>query len=472
VAILTYDVGTSAVKVALFSEEGTLLASFSYPLETRVVGRKVTQNPRDWWEGFIRGARACLGNVRFQRLAVIGTGQMQVFLLLDEEGNPLQDAALYSDSDVGDYVLPEKIRIQVEEKTPNRLDDFTPFTKAMALYSSGALRRARFFIFGAKDYLNFCLTGQSVTDLTNASTTGFLDYRTLQWIEETEPFLPFLPSLSQPTEVIGTVRRELLPLLGIEQNLEVPVFNGIGDLGAVTLGAGVRSPGEAYCYLGTTGWVAVVQAGRSTNRDLFSLAFLKEGDWIVVAPLLNLGNVHRFSLRTFLGSEDYQAGEKALSRYIHTPVQVWPYLNGERVPYRNERVRSMVTRLTEGTTGMEIHAAFVRSLLFSLRHACEALGIASPTLRLVGGFTRSEAFVQYLSDVLQKPCQVVKGDAFAPQQGLYHLYLLGQGLTPPPVEIARVYFPREDEVLEGLYQEYRDFAEKLLRGDKSIPDYL
>jgi xylulokinase len=471
-ALLTYDVGTSAVKVALFSEEGLLHASSSHPLETHVVGRKVTQNPEDWWEGFVRGARACLRDFRSPELTIIGTGQMEDLILLDETGKSLQEASLYSDSEVGTYVLPEELRQSLEEKIPNRLDNFTPLVKVMALISSPVFSEVRFLILGAKDYLNFRLTGRSVTDPTNASTTGFLDYRDLRWIEEAGPFLPLLPSLSWPIETIGTVKKEFLPLLGVEQDLEIPVLNGIGDLGAVTLGAGVRNPGECYGYLGTTGWLAVVQERLATNRNLFSLAFLREGEWVVVAPLLNLGNAYRWSMRNFLGGEEYQVAEEALLRHIHTPIQVWPYLDGERTPYRNERVRSVVARLTEGATGMEIHAAFTRSLLFALRHAWEALGAESPTLQLIGGLTRSEAFNQYLSDVLRKPCQVVKGDAFAPQRGLYHLYLLSRNLTPPPVEIVRVYLPREDKVLEELYREYRDFAEKLLRGEGDIPAYL
>ncbi|MEN3187217.1 MAG: FGGY-family carbohydrate kinase, partial [Atribacterota bacterium] len=318
----------------------------------------------------------------------------------------------------------------------------------------------------------FRLTGNSVTDPTNASTTGFFNGYAFQWVEETQAFFPLLPTLSSPTQIIGRVRKEVLPLLGLEEDLEVSVFNGIGDLGAVTLGAGVLLPGEGYGYLGTTGWMALLREAPSSSKDLFSLAFLKKGEWMVVAPLLNLGNVYQWSMKTFLQSGDYAQSEAMLSQHLTTPVQVWPYLNGERTPFRNERVRAVMARLVEGTTPGELHAACLRSLLFALRHAYEALGTEIPVLRLTGGLTRGETFVQGLSDLLRKPCQVVQEDAFAPQRGLYRLFCLHRGINPPPFLVERVYTPRDHPLLEQYYREYRNFAEKLLRGEAGVPTYL
>ncbi|MGQ9746607.1 MAG: FGGY-family carbohydrate kinase, partial [Candidatus Caldatribacteriaceae bacterium] len=238
------------------------------------------------------------------------------------------------------------------------------------------------------------------------------------------------------------------------------------------MGAGVISPNESYCYLGTTGWLARLSEGVSANRDLFSLPFWKQGEWVVVAPLLNVGNVYQWSLKTFLGKEDYQEGERILAQYLNTPIQVWPYLNGERVPYRNEHVRSVMTRVNEGANPPELFAAFARSLLFAIRHAHDALGVDNLVLRLIGGLTKQKTWVQLLADVLKKPCQVIRGESYAPQRGLYTLFLLSQGSQPPKVDIEEIYYPRSNNFLERLYQEYRGFAEKLLRGEKDIPAYL
>lgn len=470
-AVLTYDIGTSAVKVALFGPGGEVVATASSPLTTKVSGKRVTQDPRDWWEKFLKCARQCLKNQNVEELAIIGTGQMEDFLLLDASGNPLGEASLYSSADTEEHVLPEELRRCLEEKIPNKIDGFTPLVKAFAARHSLEFQRARYLILGAKDYVNFCLTGISTTDFTNASTTGFLDARTMSWVEEAEPFLPLLPGLASPLAVIGTVRKEILALLGLEGQT-VPVLNGIGDLGAVTLGAGVTSPGEGYIYLGTTGWVALLAREKAENRNLFSLVFVEPNEWVIVAPLLNLGNACEWSMEVFLGSSNHTESERILVRYLTTPVQVWPYLYGERTPHRNEKVRAVIMRLSSDTCKEEIHAAFVRSLLFALRHASENLPGNVRSLRVIGGFTRNTTFLQCLADVLGVPCHVVGGEAFAPQRGLYALFLLHQGMTPPPVPVERTYLPQENPLLANLYSEYRDFAERLLQGTGPFPAYL
>lgn len=469
--VLTYDIGTSAVKVALFGSDGEMVANASCSLTTKVSGKRVTQDPRDWWEGFLACARRCLQGQDVEGLVIVGTGQMEDFLLLDASGNPLGEASLYSSADVEGFSLPEELRERVEEKTPNRLDSFTPFVKAFAARHSPEFQKARYLILGAKDYVNFRLTGASVTDFTNASTTGFLNAHTMSWVEEAEPFFPLLPSLASPLEVIGTVREEVLALLGLEGQ-KVPVLNGIGDLGAVTLGAGIASPGEGYLYLGTTGWAALLAQERAENRNLFSLTFVEPGEWVIVAPLLNLGNAYEWSLQVFLGNGSYGESERALAEYLTTPVQVWPYLYGERTPYHNEKVRAVIARLGSSTRREEIHAAFVRSLLFALRHAFESLPGNVPSLRVIGGFTKNTTFLQCLADVLGIPCHVVGGEAFAPQRGLYALFLLYQGMTPPPVPVERTYLPQGNALFEHLYREYRDFAERLLQSTEPLPAYL
>jgi len=224
--------------------------------------------------------------------------------------------------------------------------------------------------------------------------------------------------------------------------------------------------------LGTTGWSAVLSQAIAPNRDLFSLAGFREGEWVVVAPLLNLGNVYDWALETFFKKRDYQQGEKALKNKAEVNLQVWPYLNGERNPYRNNKVRSVITRVTQGTSGEELFAAYARSLIFALRHVSEYLGVDSDILRLTGGLTRLKGWCQLLSDVFQRKSEVVKDETLAPQKGLYYLYLMSKGMPLPAVEIEKVYHPRENKALEELYQEYKQLAELLLQGKGPVSAYL
>lgn len=476
--ILTYDIGTSAVKLSLFSETGLLLSSASSNLRTRVEGRRVTQDPQEWWQKFLSCAYKCLlEGYDGGELTIVGTGQMEDLILLDRKGYPLAEASLYSDSNIGNYQLPPDWKAAIEKKIPNQLDDFTPLVKLLYLSFSSPqiLSEAGYILFGAKDYINFKLTGESWTDPTNAATTGLFDFRSRAWLAEAANHfsLDLLPRLGQPYKEIGRVKPEVLSIFGVSKdNSRLSVLNGVGDLGAVTLGAGVFALGDSYFYLGTTGWTAVLAGAVASRRELFSLAGFREGEWVVVAPLLNLGNVYDWALKTFLKETDYQQGETALRNNIEIDLQVWPYLNGERNPYRNSKLRSVVTRITQGTTKEQLFAAYVRSLAFALRHVFERLGVDSDILRLTGGLSRLESWCQLLSDVFQRKGTVVKDETLVPQKGLYYLYLMSKDMPLPTVEIEKVYYPQENKTLEKLYQEYKQLAELLLQGKGPASVYL
>lgn len=476
-SIMTYDIGTSSVKVSIFSNDGTLLSSASNPLHTKVKGRSVTQDPHEWWNKFLDCAKKCLAEAKssIDDLTVVGTGQMEDTILIGSDGNPLRDAILYSDSNIGNYKLPKDIENMLQEETPNELDDYMPLTKLFFLraFSPELLARTRCIILGAKDFINFRLTGISCTDPTNATTTGLFNMHSGQWSSTVlKYFNGKFPKIYHPSEQIGTVNKNILSALGLKQS--VIVLNGIGDVGAVTLGTGTFEVSNSYSYLGTTGWIAILSNQVSQNRELFSLAGIHRGEWIVVGPLLNTGNVYDWAMETFLEAKDYEKAEIALTRHKLTNVQVWPYLNGERSPHKNSKVRSMVTRISQGTTREELFTAYVRSIAFALRHVFDSMESisSSAAMKLTGGMARSQSWCELLSNVLCKKVEVVKDGISVAQKGLYNLYLLGKGTKMPSIEIEKTYNPSNYCPFEALYEEYKFYANRLLQNQERVPTYL
>jgi len=217
VSIMTYDIGTSSVKVSIFSNEGILLSSASNPLHTKVKGRNVTQDPHEWWNKFLNCAKKCLVEARnnIDDLIVVGTGQMEDTILIGKDGNPLRDAILYSDSNVGSYKLPKELKNILQKETPNELDDYMPLIKLFFFrtFSPELLSITKYIILGAKDFINFKLTGISCTDPTNATTTGMFDMYNGQWSSVIlKYFNGKLPKIYYPSEKIGIWGQELSKL--------------------------------------------------------------------------------------------------------------------------------------------------------------------------------------------------------------------------------------------------------------------
>jgi len=477
VSIMTYDIGTSSVKVSIFSNEGILLSSASNPLHTKVKGRNVTQHPHEWWNKFLNCAKKCLAEARsnIDDLIVVGTGQMEDTILIGSDGNPLRDAILYSDSNVGSYKLPKELENMLQKETPNELDDYMPLIKLFFFrtFSPELLSITKYIILGAKDFINFKLTGISCTDPTNATTTGMFNMYNGQWSSVIlKYFNGKLPKIYYPYEQIGTIKKNILSALGLKQS--VIVINGIGDVGAVTLGTGTFEVGNNYLYSGTTGWIATLSNEISQSREFFSLAGIHRGEWIIVGSLLNTGNVYDWAMETFLKAKDYEEAEIALTRYKLTSIQVWPYLNGERSPHKNSKVRSIVARVSQGTTREEIFTAYIRSIAFALRHVLDSMEDINShaAMRLTGGMARSQGWCELLSNVLCKKVEVPKDEIFVAQKGLYNLYLLSKGTKIPSIKIEKSYNPSNYCSFEALYEEYKIYANRLLQNQTSVPTYL
>jgi rhamnulokinase len=109
------------------------------------------------------------------------------------------------------------------------------------------------------DLLGHWLTGQLVTERTNASTTGLLDVHTRRWDEELLgrlglPLGPFGP-LADPGDVVGAVLPEVGDLIG-SPGLELSAV-GSHDTASAVVGVPIQSDDAAYISCGTWGLVGV-----------------------------------------------------------------------------------------------------------------------------------------------------------------------------------------------------------------------
>ena len=88
--VLCIDLGTSALKVALVSTAGQVVASEQETLQVRLVpGGGAEQDPRHWWELITRAS---------SRLMARGAVPAESVVAVDEHGEPIRDAIIWMDS--------------------------------------------------------------------------------------------------------------------------------------------------------------------------------------------------------------------------------------------------------------------------------------------------------------------------------------------------------------------------------------
>lgn len=475
--ILAIDIGTTGAKAALVNREGAILAAAlaTYPTHT-AAGNVVEQNPQDWWAATCRALQELWARTEEKGdvAAVILSGQMQDTILLGEE-EAVGPALLYADSRAQVEAADIEQRIGAEVLTAitgNAQGAASVLAKWcwLARHEAARLAATRTILLGSHDYVAWRLCGARSADPTTAATTGLLDWRTRTWAYELLMQMGLdinlLPTLHTSGAQIGVVSADAAIATGLPAG--TPVLQGVGDLGATTVGVGAAEPGTIYAYLGTSGWIAASQevAVPMPARGVFTICHPQPPRYIQVAPVLTAGgNLEwlRRALATPEGAQPEYAHLNALAAQAQPGsggVMYLPYLNGERSPFSDPNARAGFLGISGATTQADLVRAVMEGTAFAYRSLREALGIvARSPLILAGGGGKSPVWVQILADVLGQPVRVAAAPGDAPARGaaLIAGHALGwyASLTPGAefFPTQAVYEPIEanTRVYESLY---------------------
>ncbi len=487
--ILTYDIGSTAVKLILFNKK--LQAEYISQKEVRTYQEAGLQYQKaeDWWEIIKALTQKMFGEKPFNKnkiIAIAATGQMEDCLLLDEYGEPLTEVLLYSDGRAEaeyKFLLQKYGESKWEKMSGGNFDQLMSINKYLWLRNkrNKAFLDHKYLILGSKDYLNFKLSGKNICDHTNLSTTGFLDYRTgevnKELISDLNLNREYLPKLKRGDSIIGELTAEAASELKLTVGL--PIVNGAGDVGAAALGAGAWSEGDIYCYLGTTAWLAAASRNLSADKNIFSLSNFDGEKYITAGAVLNAGQAYDWFLKNILAKDtlsaaDYESVElklKARSKEIETPLFI-PFLNGERSPIKVKNKNGIFLNLGAETDLIEMLKSVLEGVSFSLKHNLEAMDLENSQnnkINLIGGGSKSLIWPQLLADILNKEVNILDLEISAPSLGTAMIALKALGEIDDFTEIINQFnvkktiAPREEYIdrYAAKYDLYRDYLDKL-----------
>ena len=411
---LGFDLGTSGVKAAVLDNDGKIIRSAVEPYPTHIAdGGVVEQEVSDWWRALVPAARV----VDREVTKIVLTGQMQDLILLNERGEPLRPAILYSDvrAQAEAAAIIERVgKRQLIALTGNDQSADSLWAKVLWLKSNqpNLLSKAKILLFSPADYAAYKMTGNAVTDTTTASTTGLMILRERRWLDRAtlEEFGigevgSLLPPLAAGGAQVGTLTADAAAELGLQPN--IPVYHAPGDAGAATLGAGSGEIGQAYGYLGTSGWIAfsATQPG-SPEQGVFTLAHTRPDQYIQVAPLLTAGGNLEW-LSDLFGEADYDGLIGAALERPITAILYLPYLGGERAPFSDPLARAAFIGMSRNTERADMCRAALEGVAYAYAHVLDALLPERPrTFVLTGGGTRSMAWCQLFADILGQPVSI------------------------------------------------------------------
>jgi len=447
---LGIDIGTSSVKAVLVDQAGALSAQTSEPLAvSRPQPGFSEQDAESWWQATVNAVRALPAAARQAVRAVGLSGQMHGATLLDAQDRPLRPAILWNDG----RSAQECIELERREPSARAITGnimMPGFTAPKLLW----VARHEPDIFGRtacvllpKDYVRLKLTGEKVSDLSDASGTAWLDVGKRDWsdalLAATGLTRAQMPSLVEGSGPSGSLTAEAA------RELELPrvvVAGGGGDNAASAVGLGVVSAGEAFLSLGTSGVLFVVTDRFRPNPDRAAHAFCHclPDRWHQMSVMLSASSVLDWVAK-LTGQPAAQLVAAAQARGLSRQAPFFlPYLSGERTPHNDPHARGVFFGITPDTSAEDLAAAALEGVALAFAEGRDVLvekGGTIGEISVTGGGSRFAYWGELLAAALDRPLTYRQGSDVGAALGAARLGRLALGgesveqvCVPPPIE--------------------------------------
>lgn len=418
-----FDVGTTGLKGLIVDAQGTILAESLIPYAPDAPRPGWSeQAPEDWWSAFCDCARDLLRQAGPPN--VIGlSGQMHGSVFLGADDRPLAPAILWNDQRT------EAECAEILTRTGGRVTEWTLNAPRTAFTASKILwlRNHRPEIHAQlasvllpKDFLRLRMSGERISDVTDASGTNLLDVRNRRWsqpmLEATGIDPGLLPELVESVEPAGQVSADVAAATGLRRG--TVIVGGGADQACAAIGNGIVAPGALSITLGTSGvvYVQLPKIAVDGTGAFHTFCHAVPGTWMAMAGVLSAGGAFQW-YRDTIGASD--AANGAGFAGIVAPLSLvpagsgglvfLPYLTGERAPHNDPRARGAYIGLTARHGRGHMARAVIEGVCFALRDLVETLekmGVAITELRVAGGGARGVIWLQILASVLGRPVRV------------------------------------------------------------------
>ena len=490
--VIGCDVGSQGTNCALYSADGTLVASSyqTYDLSFPFPGA-AEQDPDQWSAAVVAGVREVLDQVPEGPSAVKGLSfgsQLDGMVVCDGDARPLRPAMIWMDRRA------EKQAAAVAERMPPEtfyklvganLDSSHAVFKALwvrdeepEIWSDAAI------LMSPGTYVLRGVSGAVAVDPSNASSLALLDPRTRRWSSEVLSVVDLserlLPEVVDAPNPISTVTASFAEATGLDARTIVAV--GCGDEMAATLGAGVFEPGEVCDVVGTA--EPVCAASSEPREDPTMLVechpHADPDAWLLENPGFVSGGNLRWWRDQFApierGAEAEGLGDAydLLSKEAERVppgaegLVFLPCMQGAMAPEWNGAARGVFFGLTLAHSRAHMTRAILEGSAFALRDIVEAMvnaGLDVRRLTIVGGGAKGPLWRQIKADVTGLPVRVPRSvETTATGAAILAAVASGVHATVAGAVEAIVAFRPEEhepeaerrEVYDEAYRRYRD----------------
>ncbi|MEM7709984.1 MAG: xylulokinase [Pseudomonadota bacterium] len=439
---LGLDLGTSSLKALLIDEAQTVVAEATAPLTVERPRSGWSEQDAETWPAACEAAVTALGADLSGVRAIGLAGHMHGATLIDRDDRPLRPCMLWNDTRAADEaaVMDD---VQARAITGNIV--FPGFTAPKAEW---VLRHEPetwdkvVRVLLPKDYLRLWLTGEAVSDMSDAAGTAWFHTGARDWSEtmlgRQGLSRDHMPCLVEGSEVSAALRDDIADRLGLPRG--TPVAGGAGDNAAAAMGTGAVAPGQGFVSLGTSGVLFVSSDTYNPHAEtaLHTFCHAVPDRWHQMGVILSCTDSLEWAAR--LTGQDAAALTGGELRAPGRPLFL-PYLSGERTPHNDAEVRGTLLGVEHATDAAALGRAVMEGVAYAIRDSFDALTAAgTPVDRLlaVGGGSRSEIWLRMIATTLDMPLHVPADGQFGAALGACRLAMMADGATDvaaaPPID--------------------------------------
>ncbi|WP_436934497.1 glycerol kinase GlpK [Halovenus marina] len=430
----TIDQGTTGTRFMVFDHSGQVVGS-AYERHEQFYPEPgwVEHDPIEIWENTKDVVTRALAHSTLDPSHIEALGianQRETTIVWDKQtGKPVHNALVWQDRRTTDRVEELEAEEKVEwirEKTGLEADAYFSATKVEWLLdnadriesgrseSAGLRDRAEAgeLLMGTIDsWLTYKLTGNHITDVTNASRTMLYNIHDMDWddelLEEFSVPRSMLPEVrpSSDEKYYGTTHAD-----GFLE-AEIPVAGALGDQQAALFGQTCFDEGDAKNTYGTGSFYLMNTGEDAVESDhglLTTVAFQRSGEPVQYAlegAIFITGAAIEWLEDVDLIEEPMQAADLARSVDSTGGVYIVPAFTGLGAPHWDGRARGTILGITRGTRREHIVRATLESIAYQTRDVAEAMeadsGVETTSLRVDGGAVKNNFLCQLQADILQ-----------------------------------------------------------------------
>ena len=410
-SLMGIDIGTSSVKVLLWSSNGNFRLACRPAKGSYVQGHGSgipEQDPVKLWSIVVECIKEVLKGCDARSVAGVGlAGHSPSLVAVGCDGDPIGNIITWMDPRP---VMSEDCRNTCNGPSLEATAKW--IAKQLKNTGKGETGEGRVRVLQPKDYIGLRLTGEMCTDSSSISCTD----RSLDDtgdIATSDPIAKLFPEVANPWEAMGNVTRDASDETGLPPG--IPVAAGSIDAFVEALGAGVIEPGLICDSTGTSTCLSLVAPDES---DLCAIKHVIPGAKLVVAPVSYSGGCLAWAM-SVLFPEVYSSqldwsGTVAEALERSKPgasgLIFLPYLVGKRSPVAIPTATGAFLGLRPEHTSYHMIRAVLEGCTYAMRRSMEAWkdSVSVTGVRAVGSGARHSGWLKMKADVLNLPVASMK----------------------------------------------------------------